>query len=92
MKNQRRVGALDFGFRPEINRDALLPFLELFVKLADRIQKLAIGLLRCSGGVESLIHLALDSCKPAHRPEQIEFSSSISQRDIPNVVRRVATG
>lgn len=91
VQNKGCVCSLDLVFRPEIKRNAIFPFFELLVKLADRIKQLTVGLFRCFGGVKSFVHATFDGGKLAHRPEQVEFALAIRERDVADIIWRILT-
>lgn len=91
MKDKRGVGSLNLVLGPEINGDAVFPVFQLLVEFTDCVQQFPIRLLRCFGGVETLIYSAFDGGEFAQRSEQVEFAFPIGKWNISNVVWRIIT-
>lgn len=70
---ERPMCCFYFMLRPKIDRNAILPLLELPVKLADGIQEGAIRLFGSCGRVEALVHLALNNRELAQGAKHVEL-------------------
>jgi hypothetical protein len=60
MNDEGSVGGLNFVFGSEIDRNAILPVFQLLIKLTDGVEQFTVRLLRCFGGIQSLVNTALD--------------------------------
>ena len=91
VQDQWGVLRFDLMLGSKIERDAVLPFFELLIQLADGIEELTVRLPRRLGGIELLVDLALDDGESTHESEEVDLALTTGERNVPNVVRRVLT-
>ena len=91
VQDQWGVLGFDVMLGSKVEGDALLPFFELSIQLADGIEELTVRLPGRLGRIELLVDLTLDDRKGTHEPEEVDLALATGERNVPNVVRRVLT-